>query len=124
MFRTQGWTPLHHAAKNGHTAICDLITSDIQEKNPMTNHGWTPLHSAAEGGHLPICEMLRQNMPNKNPRDDRGFTPLHWAACYGNLSVCELIINDLQVKYFNSHMHFFLSYLLHLLLLDENDRHG
>ena len=73
----------------------------------MTNHGWTPLHSAAEGGHLPICEMLRQNMPNKNPRDDRGFTPLHWAACYGNLSVCELIINDLQVKYFNFHVHFF-----------------
>ena len=86
----------------------------------MTNHGWTPLHSAAEGGHLPICEMLRQNMPNKNPRDDRGFTPLHWAACYGNLSVCELIINDLQVKYCNFHVHFLLTISMDYFIYGQN----
>ena len=96
----KGWTPLHHAAKHGHISICDLITSNIQEKSPMTNHGWTPLHSAAEGGHLNICEMLRKNMVNKNPKDNGGFTPFHWAACHGRLSVCKLIIADLQVIYY------------------------
>ena len=37
-----GWTPLHSAARGGHLEICELITSNVEEKDPPDNNGVTP----------------------------------------------------------------------------------
>ena len=37
-----GWTPLHSAARGGHLEICELITSNVEEKDPPDDNGMTP----------------------------------------------------------------------------------
>ena len=54
----KGQTPLHVAALNGHTAICQLFLDNNQNKNPKDFSGWTPLRYAASKGHISITEMI------------------------------------------------------------------
>ena len=56
----KGFTPLLHAAGNGHEAVSKQLIAarcnvDLQEKN-----GGTPLHAAAYQGHETITEQLIQ----------------------------------------------------------------
>ena len=48
-----GYTPLHHASRNGHLNIVQYLTqechSDVESKD---KDGYTPLHYASENGHL------------------------------------------------------------------------
>ena len=50
-----GVTHFHIAAELGHFEICQLITENIEVKNPTTMKGWTPLHLATLNGHFDIC---------------------------------------------------------------------
>ena len=52
-----GITPFHIAAELGHFEICQLITENIEVKNPTTMKGWTPLHLATLNGHFDICSF-------------------------------------------------------------------
>ena len=76
-----GWTPLHEAARRGHTDICRLIMEEVENKNPESGNGVTPIHLACKGGHLETCRLIMDSVPNKNPVDDFRRTPLHYAAC-------------------------------------------
>jgi ankyrin repeat protein len=53
-----GFTPLHHAVRNGHNDICAYLISKNVDVNAMNNEGNTPLHMAAERDHAEICKML------------------------------------------------------------------
>ena len=49
--RGNNFTPLHGAAMNGHTAICQALLNAGAEINIQTEpQGYAPLHSAAFGG--------------------------------------------------------------------------
>ena len=50
-----GITPLHAAAAEGHSYVCEIILRHIKDKNPRDDSSWTPLHVAAFGGHLSVC---------------------------------------------------------------------
>ena len=50
-----GVTHFHIAAELGHFEICQLITENIEVKNPTTMKAWTPLHLATLNGHFDIC---------------------------------------------------------------------
>ena len=55
----EGLIALHVAAQNGHLEVCQLIITNVEDKNPTNNHGLTPLHAAAEKGHLEIPRARR-----------------------------------------------------------------
>ena len=38
----RGWTPLHAAAQKCEGNICQLITKNVEEKNPTDDFGRTP----------------------------------------------------------------------------------
>jgi ankyrin repeat protein len=56
-----GSKPLHKAAKNGHYEVCQLVISNVNEKNPASNDGFTPLHIATKHGHYKICNLIKKN---------------------------------------------------------------
>ena len=51
-------TPLHIAARYGHTEICQFIMINVKEKNPLNENRMTPLHLAAGSGHLAVCQLI------------------------------------------------------------------
>ena len=51
-------TPLHWAAENGHLAMCRLIVTSANEKNPQDVFQNTPLHSAAMYDHLEVRKFI------------------------------------------------------------------
>ena len=91
-----GWTPLHYAAKDGYSAMCELIINEVNDKNPKSESGLTPLHFAARNGQLSVCQLIINNVQDKNPKDKTGWTPLHYAARNGHFSVCEFIIGKID----------------------------
>ena len=94
---SEGITPLHLAAKNGHRSVCELIMDMIEmyPGNHEFNH--TPLHFAAEMGHYDLCNFfIDQIKGNKNPKEaEYHDTPLHMASENGHLDVCHLIISHI-----------------------------
>ena len=52
-----GLAPLHAAAEKGQYEICQLIISNVIEKNPAMSDGLTPLHIATKNGLYKICNL-------------------------------------------------------------------
>jgi hypothetical protein len=95
-------TPLHKAAKNGHSAAYELIMENVKDKNPhcqfygSTLHdvgNVTPLHLAAEEGHLKVYRLIFQNVKDFRPRDDMGQTPIHYAQTSNQIVMIQYIRN-------------------------------
>ena len=80
-----GWTPIHHAAKQGHEQIIRLIFNcqQIENKNPQDNSGLTPMHIACKYSNEEIVKLfLNNNTITKdinNIVDNDGWTPMHYA---------------------------------------------
>ena len=56
-----GWTPLHSAAQEGHTAIVELLLKkESIDVNAKDEYERTPLHVAALKGHFDVVELLLQ----------------------------------------------------------------
>jgi len=79
-------TPLHYAAREGHTEIVKLLINSgadmnvVVRRTSFTRHGFTPLHYAAYEGHLDVVKLLVEAGADVNARDYSNFTPLHRAA--------------------------------------------
>ena len=56
---TVGWTPLHLAARIGHTEAARLLLAAGADVNAKDKDGHTPLHGAAENGHTDVVNLLR-----------------------------------------------------------------
>lgn len=56
---SNGWTPLHFAAFNGHKDVVELLLASRADVNAKDNEGYTPLHWAAERGREDVVEFLR-----------------------------------------------------------------
>ena len=83
---SQGGTPLHAAARSGHTNICGLLLahcSDVNEIDPDTKY--TALHYAAVGGHVAVVEALLSWGAAVDQQNHGGSTPLHLACQEGHL---------------------------------------
>ena len=61
-YRKVKFTPLYKAAKNGHYEVCQLIISNVNEKNPASHDGFTPLHFATKHGQYKICNLIGKNL--------------------------------------------------------------
>ena len=88
-----GITPFHIAAELGHFEICQLITDNIEVKNPTTMEGWTPLHLAALNGRFDVCKLIIDYGVDKHP-NFTDSTPLQLAARKSHFRVCKLFIDS------------------------------
>ena len=87
------YTPLYHAAKNGHKEMVDLLLAKGAQVDVRRGFsGGTPLGYAAEEGHKEIAELLIAHGADVNARNSAGDTPLHYAAEIGRKDIADLLI--------------------------------
>jgi ankyrin repeat protein len=55
---TDGFTPLHYAAQNGHEKVVAYLIDKGADCNYADSGGWTPLHAAADRGRLAVVKLL------------------------------------------------------------------
>ena len=95
--------------KNGHLSVCQLIISNVKNKNPPGAFNWTPLHWAARYGHFKVCQLFMENIEDKNPIVSKKVhrnrltpynnnTPLHLARSFGHHQLVDYIEAEL-LKY-------------------------
>uniref|UniRef100_A0A665WEN9 Ankyrin repeat and sterile alpha motif domain containing 1A n=1 Tax=Echeneis naucrates TaxID=173247 RepID=A0A665WEN9_ECHNA len=93
-----GYTPLHHAALNGHSEVVEALLRNEALTNIADNKGCYPLHLAAWKGDEHIVRLLiRQgpSHPKLNEQNNDNETPLHCAAQYGHSQVVRLLLEEL-----------------------------
>ena len=84
-----GYTALHEAAINNHTALVDLLIDYGANINARTSSGVTPLHEAVLHNSTDVVQLLLAYGANPNAVHANGHTSLHWAAMkgYGEIAV-------------------------------------
>ena len=88
-----GSTPLHIAARRGHTGVVRLLLekgANIEAMN--TSHRATPLDSASYGGHTDVVRLLLQKGANIEATRAFGETPLCSASWRGHVGVVSLLL--------------------------------
>uniref|UniRef100_A0A8C9SP58 Ankyrin repeat and sterile alpha motif domain containing 1A n=1 Tax=Scleropages formosus TaxID=113540 RepID=A0A8C9SP58_SCLFO len=93
-----GYTPLHHAALNGHSEVVELLLRNEAVTNIADNKGCYPLHLAAWKGDEYIVRLLIHQGPSHpklNEQNNDNETPLHCAAQYGHTEVVRLLLEEL-----------------------------
>ncbi|KAJ8395064.1 hypothetical protein AAFF_G00035200 [Aldrovandia affinis] len=93
-----GYTPLHHAALNGHSEVVEVLLRNEAVTNIADNKGCYPLHLAAWKGDQRIVRLLIHQGPSHpkiNEQNNDNETPLHCAAQYGHSQVVRLLLEEL-----------------------------
>ncbi|KAM9342131.1 ankyrin repeat and SAM domain-containing protein 1A isoform 3-T3 [Pholidichthys leucotaenia] len=114
-----GYTPLHHAALNGHRDVVEVLLRNEALTNIADNKGCYPLHLAAWKGDEHIVKLLIHQGPSHpklneqssldhkefkrcgpfdpyiNAKNNDNETPLHCAAQYGHTQVVRLLLEEL-----------------------------
>jgi len=87
-----GTSPLHLAAKYGHTDTCAVLLRAGISKDARTKVDKTPVHIAAQEGHSDVLELLLKNGSDVEAVDMINMTALHWAVDRGNVSAVEVML--------------------------------
>ena len=81
----EGWTALHHSAKNGNYELIEFFIKKETNVNLKTKFGKNCLHIAAANGQSDLCETLITNHKfDINMTDNGGWTALHFSAQSGS----------------------------------------
>ncbi|KAG8458580.1 hypothetical protein KFE25_008377 [Diacronema lutheri] len=98
-----GWTALHHAARQGHAELASLLLAAGAQPSPLSRTGpCTPLHCAARAdgaGAAPaeVVHLLLRYDADPRERDHRQQTPLHVAAKCGNVGAARALLADVRI---------------------------
>ena len=104
---SDGMTPLHYAAQEGHSdCIKLLINNNPSQINMPNKQGYTPLHFAIFRCKFPVVEYLIEKGCNPLVVDKAGQTLLHYVAMQGSsltdyfktLSLCEKEKNAMDMQ--------------------------
>ncbi|KAK5894987.1 hypothetical protein CesoFtcFv8_011623 [Champsocephalus esox] len=114
-----GYSPLHHAALNGHSEVVETLLRNEALTNIADNKGCYPLHLAAWKGDEHIVKLLIHQGPSHpklneqssvdhkefkrcgpfdpyiNAKNNDNETPLHCAAQYGHTRVVQMLLEEL-----------------------------
>ncbi|WP_206679355.1 ankyrin repeat domain-containing protein [Endozoicomonas acroporae] len=93
---TDGATPLHMAAQNGHIeSVKELLENYQTPVNKQMNDGCTPLHLAARNGHTEIVRAFKDIAPMRiqvDVKNNNGDTALHEAARQGHTETVNALV--------------------------------
>lgn len=89
---TAGRTPLHWAARQGHTSTTKLLLDNGAEVDAVDNVRATSLHLACMYGHQQVASLLIENGSDVNAANNVGGTALIWAAIAGSVKVATLLL--------------------------------
>lgn len=73
----EGCTPLHLAARGGHTGFVSYLLEHKASVNVKDVSSSTPLHEAVRNGHIDCTSMLLAAGADPDQKDSAGNTPLH-----------------------------------------------
>ncbi|XP_068015944.1 ankyrin repeat and SAM domain-containing protein 1A isoform X7 [Melanerpes formicivorus] len=93
-----GYTPLHHAALNGHKDVVEVLLRNDALTNVADCKGCYPLHLAAWKGDADIVKLLIHQGPSHtkvNEQNNDNETALHCAAQYGHTEVVRALLEEL-----------------------------
>lgn len=93
-----GYTPLHHAALNGHRDVVETLLRNDALTNVADSKGCYPLHLAAWKGDAEIVKLLIHQGPSLakvNEQNNDNETALHCAAQYGHTEVVKALLEEL-----------------------------
>ncbi|XP_061662987.1 ankyrin repeat and sterile alpha motif domain-containing protein 1B isoform X2 [Syngnathoides biaculeatus] len=95
---SSGYTPLHHAALNGHREVVLKLLQSEASANAADSKGCVPLHLAAWRGDVDIVRILVRHGPSRcqvNQQNHEQETALHCAAQYGHSDVVSVLLQEL-----------------------------
>nr|XP_020455287.1 ankyrin repeat and sterile alpha motif domain-containing protein 1B-like [Monopterus albus] len=95
---SSGYTPLHHAALNGHREVVLKLLQFEASTNVADSKGCFPLHLAAWRGDVDIVRILIHHGPSHcrvNQQNHEKETALHCAAQYGHTEVVSVLLQEL-----------------------------
>ena len=85
-------TPLHLAAKSGHSTVASILISHGAHTTDIDKNQWTPLHLAAESGQTAVVSTLVQQGANTAAIDLNGQTPLHLASHSSDSAAISILV--------------------------------
>ncbi|XP_068218079.1 transient receptor potential cation channel subfamily A member 1 homolog [Palaemon carinicauda] len=87
-----GMSPLHLAADQGCTRLCEVLLANKDvDVNLENEHGVAPIHLAALHGSLDVIQMLVRKKAKLTAVDKNGRTALHIAASVGSVSIVKFL---------------------------------
>lgn len=92
-----GLTPIHSAARRGHTEMCRLLLSKDNgvvgvKASIVKFRNASPFHLACLSGNRELCKLFLENGADIMMKSVTHHTPLHFAAWQGHEEICELLI--------------------------------
>ncbi|GLJ12763.1 hypothetical protein SUGI_0197280 [Cryptomeria japonica] len=89
-----GYSPLHYAARNGHSQACSVLLKNGAFVNKKLRSGQaTSLHRAAYAGHEEVVKVLLAAAADPCAQDSYGCTPLHKAVKQGHERIASMLTN-------------------------------
>ena len=95
-FEKGGSDALSQAAQLGNIEIYELISKELEDKNPKDRYGHTPLHHAVKRGSYEICQFITKNTQNLESLDVLGNTPLKLAEARGSKEISKLLKTSIK----------------------------
>lgn len=89
-----GYTPLHYAARGGHSECVSLLLQNGASVLARTTGGATPLMRGAFAGHLRVCRLLLRAGSAVDAQDSDGDTAAHKAAAQSHADVLALLLGE------------------------------
>uniref|UniRef100_A0A8C4Z5R9 Euchromatic histone-lysine N-methyltransferase 2 n=1 Tax=Gadus morhua TaxID=8049 RepID=A0A8C4Z5R9_GADMO len=94
VYHEDGYTGLHHAAKQGNLQLVHLLLETGQvDINAQDSGGWTPIIWAAEHKHMDVIRALLSRGADVTIQDKEMNMCLHWASFAGSVDIAELVLN-------------------------------
>ena len=92
---TNGWTPLHLAARRSTPEAVGLLLDRGANIDTRNEDGQTPLHLAAvwERPRIEVITLLLNRGADINARDNRNRTPLHLAIKKGTQAAKKILLD-------------------------------